>query len=72
MRILQVLSNVRLPAASLSDAADLQVESWAYASLTGVNTGPCILGDTDCDGDPGGTSAALLAQGEGAAIGPSS
>lgn len=27
----------------------------------GVNTGPCITGDADCDGDPGRASAALIA-----------
>jgi len=27
----------------------------------GINTGPCITGDADCDGDAGSTSAVLLA-----------
>ena len=26
-----------------------------------MNTGPCITGDADCDGDPGRASAALIA-----------
>jgi hypothetical protein len=29
--------------------------------FSGVNTGPCITGDADCDGDPGRASAALIA-----------
>ena len=29
---------------------------------TGINTGPCITGDPDCDGDPNHTSALLASQ----------
>jgi hypothetical protein len=29
----------------------------------GVNTGPCITGDVDCDGDPGGTDPTIAYEG---------
>ena len=32
----------------------------AVVMRTGVNTGSCITGDSDCDGDAGVASAALL------------
>ena len=34
----------------------------AVVSWTGINTGPCITGDADCDGDAGAASVALQTQ----------